>query len=261
MIKEIGDLALLLEKYGPIIIILSIFLVIFISLFIFMINTVKKYIETTQSMNAQLVTSLLNEHFSKDNDINMEESNKSYDEKNIVNIYMKLNKSLKNACESILLKTSSNRTAIYVFHNGAQASHGLPFFKMSCISEKVSRDSKANIKMAEHSSMPLSLFDNIVSSLYDNNEYRIIRTQTTDPGDLIFIKHTKLQDCFFVPIFDDDDNMMGFIFNGYNKYDNNKDIEKEKEYLEDLATMAKPVIEFSKFQEYNSRKGVIDDEA
>lgn len=102
--------------------------------------------------------------------------------------------------------------------------------------------------------MPLNLFDSVILALYNNAEYRITAGLNTDPSDLIFIKNTKLKDCFFVPIFDDENKMMGFIFNGYNVLDPLRDVEKEKETLTNLAMMAEPVIEFSKFQEYQSKK-------
>lgn len=254
MVEEIGGMSKLLYEYGPYIVILAVFLVIFLMIIVYILNANKRTIENERQMNNKLVTSLLNDYFTKNSKVLVKEEEKAYDERHIVDIYVKLNKSLKNACELTLKKTGSNRTAIYVFHNGSHASHGLPFFKMSCISEKVSKDSNINIKMAEHSAMPLNLFDCIVYSLYNNAEYRITINETTDPSDLIFLKGTKIKDCFFVPMFDEEDNMMGFIFNGYNNINPDRDIEKEKELLTELAMMAKPVIEFSKFQEYKSKE-------
>lgn len=253
MLDEVGGISKLLYEYGPYIVILAVVLVLFLMIIVYILNVNKKTIENERQMNNKLVTSLLNDYFAQNSKVLVKED-KSYDEKHIVDIYMKLNKSLKNVCELTLKKTGSNRTAIYVFHNGSHASHGLPFFKMSCISEKVTKDSNTNIKMSEHSAMPLNLFDSIVSGLYNNAEYRITLEKDNDPSDIIFLKGTKIKDCFFIPIFDDDDNMMGFIFNGYNTINPNKDIEKEKEYLSELATMAKPVIEFSRLQEYQSNE-------
>ena len=123
---------------------------------------------------------------------------------------------------------------------------------MSCISERVSKDSNTNICMGEHVAMPLPLFEPIVSSLYEKGEYRIIVDETDDPSDLIFVKNTKLKDCFFVPIYDSDDKIMGFIFNGYNQLNPNIDITEMKKELAELAARAVPVIEFSKFQEYQA---------
>lgn len=254
--KEIGisSIAKLLEQYGPMIVILSVFLLIFLILVKHILNNNKKLSENEQELNSTIIEKILDDYFAnRSKAIEMTE-NKKYDEKNIVDIYVRLNNSLKNVCEVTLNKTNSNRTAIYVFHNGSHASHGLPFFKMTCICEIVSKDSNMNLKIEEHSAMPLNLFDTVILALYNNAEYRITEGQTTDPCDLIFIKNTKLKDCFFVPIFDDENKMMGFIFNGYNTFDPLRDVEKEKETLTNLAMMAEPVIEFSKFQEYQSKK-------
>lgn len=250
MVDDIGKLAGFIQQYGPLIVILAVFLLLFLTIFAYTINANKKAIESDREMNKQLVTSILNDYFAKT--AKVVEGNKNYDEKNIVNIFVKLNKALKNVCESTCKKTNSDRTAIYVFHNGSQASHGLPFFKLTCISEWVSKNSNSNIKMAEHTALPLNLFDNIIQGLYENSEYRIILDKSKDPGDMLFLKNTKIKDCFFIPIYDDDNNMMGFIFNGYNTVRDNIDIEKEKESLADLASTAKPVIEFSKCQDYKS---------
>lgn len=250
MVDDIGKLAGFIQQYGPLIVILAVFLLLFLTIFAYTINANKKAIESDREMNKQLVTSILNDYFAKT--AKVVEGNKNYDEKNIVNIFVKLNKALKNVCESTCRKTNSDRTAIYVFHNGSQASHGLPFFKLTCISEWVSKNSNSNIKMAEHTALPLNLFDNIIQGLYENSEYRIILDETKDPGDMLFLKNTKIKDCFFIPIYDDDNNMMGFIFNGYNTVRDNIDIEKEKESLAELASTAKPVIEFSKCQDYKS---------
>lgn len=250
MVDDIGKLAGFIQQYGPLIVILAVFLLLFLTIFAYTINANKKAIESDREMNKQLVTSILNDYFAKT--AKVVEGNKNYDEKNIVNIFVKLNKALKNVCESTCRKTNSDRTAIYVFHNGSQASHGLPFFKLTCISEWVSKNSNSNIKMAEHTALPLNLFDNIIQGLYENSEYRIILDKSKDPGDMLFLKNTKIKDCFFIPIYDDDNNMMGFIFNGYNTVRDNIDIEKEKESLAELASTAKPVIEFSKCQDYKS---------
>ena len=212
----------------------------------------KKSADDNAELNSQLVTSILNEYFKKNS--NIFTNQKKYNEKNIVDIFMELNKVLKTSCEHTMKKTNSDRTAIYVFHNGSHASHGLPFFKITCICETISKNSNSNIKIAEHTSIPLNVFDSIITNLYNNSEYRIISNETEDPTEIIFLKNTKIQDCFFEPIYDDDNSMMGFVFNGYNNIDKSRDIDMEKKCLVELAEMSKPVIEYSKFQEYQDDK-------
>lgn len=250
--QDIGLLSQFIHEYGPLVVILAVFLSIFITIIVYILRMNKKSADDNAELNSQLVTSILNEYFKKNSD--MFTSHKKYNEKNIVDIFMELNKVLKTSCEHTMKKTNSDRTAIYVFHNGSHASHGLPFFKITCICETISKNSNANIKIAEHTSIPLNVFDSIITNLYNNSEYRIISNETEDPTEIIFLKNTKIQDCFFEPIYDDDNSMMGFVFNGYNNIDESRDIDMEKKCLVELAKMSKPVIEYSKFQEYQDDK-------
>ena len=48
---------------------------------------------------------------------------------------------------------------------------------------------------------------------------------------------------------------MGFIINGYNELDITRDSEKEYKALNELAEKAKPVIQFSKFQDIKDERG------
>lgn len=248
MVEDVGKMSQFINTFGATAVILAIFLVIFITILIYILNSNKKIMEAERQNNTKILESILN-------DYKANQQKPLYEEKNIVNIFMELDQSLKKDCEETLEETKSDRTAIYVFHNGMQASHGLPFFKMSCISEKVNKTSIGNLQMREHNSIPLSVFDKIVQELYYNGKYRIINEGLIDAGDSIFIKNTKLNDCFFFPIYDDENNMMGFIVNGYNKIDINRDLEEEYKSLQVLAEKSKPVIQFSKFQTIKSERG------
>lgn len=250
--ENIGLLSKYIQDYGPFIVILSVFLFVFILIISYLINTNKKTFNLNAELNEQLIKSLIDNAFEQNSQALA--LKKPYDEKKIVDIFVELNKTLKTACEHTMRNTNSDRTAIYVFHNGSHASHGLPFFRLTCICETISKASNTNIKITDHSSVPLNYFESIVYSLYSDSQYRIITDKTTEAGDILFIKDTKLKDCFFIPIYDDDNNMMGFIFNGYNSYDNNRTMEQEKERLITLAMTAKPVIEYSRCQEYKSNK-------
>lgn len=245
MVEDVGKVAEFINSFGVTAVIIAMFLVVFIAILIYILNTNKKMMESERETATKVLESMLNNYTA-------DFKKPAYEEKNIVNIFMELDQSLKKDCAETLEKSKSDRTAIYVFHNGMQASHGLPFFKMSCISEKVSQKSIGNLQLREHTAMPLSLFDKIVGGLYYDGFYRITDEGIIDAGDRIFIKNTKLKDCFFFPIYDDENNMMGFILNGYNDIIPDKDIAKETEILKELAEKAKPVIQFSKCQTMSS---------
>lgn len=250
--QDIGYMSQLLSEYGPFIVILSVFLVIFITIIGFILRTNKKATEASADLNKEIVTSILNEFF--ENNSHRFGPKKHYDERNLINIFMELNKTLKSACEHTMRKSNSDRTAIYVFHNGNHSSHGLPFVRVTCICETISKYSNTNIKIQDHTGITVSTFDSIITGLYDNSEHRICMEETTDPTEIVFLHNTKIKDCYMVPIYDDDNNMMGFVFNGYNTTNNSRNMEKEKEYIIDLANIAQPVIEYSNVQEYQNKE-------
>lgn len=250
--QDIGLFSHYINEYGPVIVILSVFLIVYLAVIGYILRANKKSVQSSTELNEQLITTILNNYFKKNS--NVLEDHKNSDGRNIVNIFMELNKTLKSACERIMIKTNSDRTAIYVFHNGTHASHGLPFFKITCICETISKNSNANIKILEHSNVPISMFEHIITNLYNNSEYTINISNTSGPSEIIFLQNTKIKECFLIPIYDDDNNMMGFVFNGYNNLNEPRNIETEKEYLSELAMMAEPVIEYSKFQKYQNKE-------
>lgn len=249
MVEESGQLAGFINSYGVTAVVLAVFLTIFLSIMIYILNANKKMMESERQNTEKVLETMLN------NFMNNNIKKPAYEEKNIVNIFIELDKALKTECQETLEDSHSDRTAIYVFHNGTQASHGLPFFKMSCISEKVSQTSITNLQLREHTAIPLTLFDKMVNGLFFNGKYRIINDQNIDNGDSLFIKNTKIKDCFFFPIYDDENNMMGFIVNSYNEIDYNRDLKVEYDTLETLAEKARPVIQFSKFQNIKDERG------
>lgn len=235
MVEDIGNLSKNIYDYGPFAVLLAMIIVIFVGIIVYLIKQNKKYQEDNETRYNELFKLL------KDKD-----KEADYDEKDIVNIFTNLCKALTGICNDTLQKSGSNRTAIYTFHNGNHTSHGLPFAKMTCYGEKISKDSQTNRLIVEHNSMPLTLFDSIVIGLQEKAEYRINIKETNNPVDFMFIRNSQLQECFFYPIYDSEEKMMGFGFNGYNTIDPNRDINKEKEYLRELALQAKPVLEYSK---------------
>lgn len=250
--QEIGLISKYIQEYGPLIVILAIFLCIVFAIVMYLINTNKKSI-TSNTEIATAVAKMLQQELEKNSSL-LDSHKQNYSERNIVDIFMELNKTLKRECNNTIRDSKSDRVAIYVFHNGTHASHGLPFFKLTCICEAISKNSNANMKIMDHSLVPLSMFDSIISNLYNNSFYRITIGEASDPSELIFLKGTKLNDCFFVPIYDGNNNMMGFTFNGYNTLDNERDLSEQEDFLIQLARMAKPVIEYSRCQEYKSTK-------
>lgn len=249
--NQVDNLAGSINKYGASAVILGVFIVLVILLVIGMNNSNKKMIErlvdsnqsyydTIQKQNAELMQKLMDS----------EKNSKSYDEKDLASIFIKLNSILKIECRKVQTKLNADSLCIYVLHNGTVATHGLPFFKMSCICEWIRKGSGISSRLREHTGLPLTLFDKLICGLFNNGEY-IIDSANIDESNLnMFITGPKVLNCFCSAIYDNENKIMGFIAAEFS-YDIQCDettLKKVKEQLWDLAALVKPVLDYSEFQ-------------
>ena len=63
-----------------------------------------------------------------------------HEEKDLMTLFGNIHKRLIEDCREALEILNADRTAVYVFHNGVYSSHGLPFFKTSCICEIIKKN-------------------------------------------------------------------------------------------------------------------------
>lgn len=251
--EEVTSLVKLIGEYGVLVVIAAVLIIVFVY------NSKKQqkhYSEMAKSQaesNKTMIESVLSQNKIlienyKTAVKELREVPATYNEKNIVEIFVKLNDILKVECQTTSRNTKSDRTSVYVFHNGTHSSHGMPFFKMSCICEWINKGAASNTKLSEHTNMTLNLFDPIVTNLYKNGEFVINSEQETEPSNLLFIKGTKIQTIIFIAIYDDDNNIMGFVANDYNSK-TPLNFEEIKAEMQLLCDKVKPVLEFSNYQD------------
>lgn len=249
-LNEVYDLAEAINKFGPVVVVLAVFLLIFLAVILYFLKNNNAV--TTQMMTQQqdLISNLIDQ--CKKEEVNAEKAR--YDEKNIVEIFCKLNSYLKSECKKFLDKTECDRIGIYVFHNGTVASHGLPFFKVSCICEYIRRGSGICSHIADSTNLPLTLFDDIVERLY--TEGTVIVRNTVDSGfksDSFFLDKDKVSTALFSVVYDSEDNAMAFVLGEYRSELTDDEINSDLITYSDLCARLKPVLEFSEFQKFNSK--------
>lgn len=94
-------------------------------------------------------------------------------EKKLVNIFMRLNFTLKDECHQVQEKLNCMRVGVYACHNGSKTNTGLPFFKTSCVSEWISKKYIINGAIGIHSDLQLGVFYNIVKEVFEKGYYVI----------------------------------------------------------------------------------------
>lgn len=241
-------------------------IVFIIILTIFVVNNYKQskatitqnnnLIEELSNQNREL-TKMVNDLYAQTASLTINQP--PYSETNIVDIFLELNGVLKSVCKKTQESLQTGRSAIYVFHNGASASHGLPFFKMSCVSEWVPRGGEFTAKMREETNLPLSLFSIIVQNIKETDtviEYDQDTMPLLDPMYYNWMVLNGIGKCFIKGIYSQaESSPMGYIIIEYSDDEDssvnvtNESIIKE---LNEAAIKCVPVLEFSEYRKMRS---------
>lgn len=169
-------------------------------------------------------------------------------EKNLMGIFVRLRESIKENCVSTMNQIGAARIAIYLFHNGVHSTHGIDFFKMSCICEKVAIGSGIRERMIEHTNIPINLFDEMIEKLLHNNRYIIMNNEELqETNHRIFISADKIKYAQLVTIYDINNNMLGFVAVEMDKPFSKDEVDREREILDELVKQLVPVLSYSDY--------------
>lgn len=228
-LNQIGDqvknLSELMSRYGIMIVILAVFLVLFVIIILSMMYNNNKKNKDNMTNYQTLLNNLLEQN--KELTDNLKSGKEELEQimpkphnPDLVSTYIDINLALRNICKAMLNRVRCDRVAIYVFHNGNNSLHGLPFFKMSCIGEWSNRGGVIN-KGKIHSDLPLHMFSNVIDSLYSNGECIISDIWSKSPTDkditldqkdelMEFINNGKVKSIGMFAIRDSGGNLAGF---------------------------------------------------
>lgn len=169
-------------------------------------------------------------------------------EKELFNIFLKLRGAIKENCDITMNKVGAARLAVYLLHNGTYSTHGISFFKMSCICEKVAVGSGVRERMIEHTNIPINLLDSMIDTLIENNRYIVMNDNTLDNSNhKIFVSSSKINYTQLIAIYDINNNMLGFVAAEMDKTYSKDSADVEREYLSELAKQLTPVLSYSDY--------------
>lgn len=247
MTDGVTNIAKAISEYGPLVVLMAVFLVIFLALVVLVLRSnskmmtqimnrqrtsdeldqkiINKFVENalaTQKTNhdtevKELVEEIkeaikLRDASEEHRDPNTDNSNNDY-HKDLVGAYIDVNMAFKDASRSALNALHCDRIAIYVFHNGNKSMHGLPFFKMSCVHEWTTHGSNT-LRGKSHTDMPLHLFNDFIENLWKCGVYKAEDVQKSiheDPSLKEFIAFSNTESLYMVSIKDDEGALSGFV--------------------------------------------------
>lgn len=250
---EVDKYTQLINTYGASAVIIAVFLVILLAVVTYLLRSNQKTNNQLIEQQQDLVNMLV-EIAKKEDSKPSEENNKPkiIKEPNLVETFLNINGSIKDTLKDISDELNADRTSVYVFHNGVFSSHGLPFFKISCVCEVVKKNVGVIKNLKSHSGLPLQMFDNTISNIYKNGNMTIQDTDNEE-DDLVssspvlcgMLKNNNIKSATGIAIYDHDNNIMGILMV---EYVDKKDpilLEEATKCLISKAPLLSPILEFS----------------
>lgn len=247
-VDQVVKLAETIDKVGIAAVVVTVFLLLFLGIILYLMRTFAATNQYMMNQQQQMLNNLMQKKEEEE-----KEKQPTYNEKEIVAIFCQLNKSLKAECKKFLEETECDRIGIYVFHNGITSSHGLPFFKVSCVCESIKRGSGISSHIADSTNIPLSVFDDVIQILYTDGVV-IVQNDKEDgfKSSSFYLEKDKADTGIFTAIYDSMDNVMGFTLGEYRRGIEQEEINSDHELYKELCGRLRPVLEFSGYQDYSS---------
>lgn len=242
----------LINTYGASAVIVAVFIVVLIAMLFYILKANNVTHKQMIAQQQELVNMMM-EMVKRGENIEKESKKPTIiKEPNLVELFLNINGTIKDTLKDISEDLETDRTSVYVFHNGIFSSHGLPFFKISCVCEVVKKGSGVIKHLKDHSGMPLQLFDNTVSNIYKNGRMTVYDTDDeeneivqTSPVLCGMLKNNSVKSATGIAIYDHDNNIMGILMVEYSDKKDPILLDEATNVLVTKAPLLSPVLEYS----------------
>ena len=242
----------LINTYGASAVIVAVFIVVLIAMLFYILRANNVTHKQMIAQQQELVNMMM-EMVKRGENIEKESKKPTIiKEPNLVELFLNINGTIKDTLKDISEDLETDRTSVYVFHNGVFSSHGLPFFKISCVCEVVKKGSGVIKHLKDHAGMPLQLFDNTISNIYkngrmtvydaDNEEDEIVQTSPVLCG---MLKNNSVKSATGIAIYDHDNNIMGILMVEYSDKKDPILLDEATNTLVTKVPLLSPVLEYS----------------
>ena len=248
-VNDVSQYSDLIHTYGASAVIIAVFLIIVLSIIGYTLHNNQKTNNQIIKQQQELVDMLLKNKEEMEEHTNGKSNTK---ESNLVQVFLNINSSLKDVLKDLSDDIGTSRISIYVFHNGVYSSHGLPFFKISCICEIVEKNCGVVKNIKSHSGLPLQMFDNSISYIYKNGKMSICDVNI-DTDELVhdspvlsgMLKSNNIRSASAIAVYDHDNNILGIILAEFTDKHDKEFLSSVEDKLITKAPALSPILEYS----------------
>ena len=210
--------------------------------------------DTIQKMNSGLVNNVIEILRDKDTKPVEPKNGVKYTQQELLNTFSRLRDLIKGDLSDVIKTTKACRVALYLFHNGTKSTQGISFVKVSCIGEKIIVGSGIKERIIDHSALPINLFDDMINKLIENGKYIIINdSDVAQTNKAKFISNYRIRYVILTCLYDNNNNILGFVLGEFDHAYNKAISDKETEELKIFATKISPLLSFSEYAEVTLR--------
>lgn len=241
---EVKQYTELIDTYGASTVIIAVFMVILLFVLGYILRNNQKTNNQLIKQQQELVNRLLEQKEEKKEPVKKEPD--------IVKKFLNINSNIKEILKDMNEELGTNRIGLYVFHNGVYSSHGLPFFKMTCIGEVVKKNSGVSKVINTQCGLPLQMFDTSISLLYKNGKISVTDVDDDDdefvrdaPILIGLLKANNIKSATGIAIYDNDDNILGIVLAEFIDIHDEVFMEDIEKKLLKKTPVLSPILEYS----------------
>lgn len=253
--SDVSSYSDLIHTYGASTVIIAVFLVVLLVMFGYILRNNQKTNNHLIEQQQELVDMLLKkeEEDEETKTLSSEEQPKRniVKEPDLVQVFLNINSSLKEILKDISEVIKPSRISIYVFHNGVYSSHGLPFFKTSCICEIVEKNCGVVKNIKSHAGLPLQMFDNSISRIYKNGRMSVCDVDLEDEQSHDYpvlsgmLRSNNIRSASAIAVYDHDNNILGIIIAEFVDAHDQEFLTNVENKLIEKAPLLSPILEYS----------------
>lgn len=160
----------------------------------------------------------------------------------LADVLIKIRSAIKEPCRHTLIDLDADRLAVYLFHDGSLSSDGVAFRKITCACEKIKAGSGIKEQYIAQSGMSIDTFPQMIDCLTTNGRYTIINDGNITPTQKMFLSSKKITYSVAASIFDNKNNILGFILGEFDHEYNRDRSMAEFGVIHNLAMQIIPIL-------------------
>ena len=248
---DVEKYASMIDKYGIGVVVAAAFIMIALAALFVLMRSYLKVQKQVQDQQNEMFKAILEGLKTQ----SKQEQPREETHKDLIDTFTKINTPIRQVLESVAENTGADRTSVYVFHNGTNSTHGLPFVKVTCLTEVMRKGTLITRKVNTHNGLSVSMFDKSVPYL-SKNEYAIVSSLDSIADDYPVIKNmldtAGAKSAVFLGMYDTDQNMLGLMITEFEDVKTEDELNITLVDMRDGAKSITPILDYSDYQKNNT---------